>query len=337
MKVASLHQLYLSHMLPRGEGWESWSVGVQTPNFWARIHPRSPDEALFPNDVDKSLSNAELVLTPLQPSGGHLAIRAADRCLDRLEILIIRQLEPLPVDWTQEILLAEDRASLLAEVFLQHCRVAARSHHVPGIGREWRASEARFQLTVPHTCTWLDADTEQGLPVYEGMNASSSLGAISAPETGSASVSDIEASMSKGEEPDLPLSLLLDADRFVMACSLREALLAAATALEASSEQFISGAGAADRSDVQQILSERISFAEKRFHRLPELLSDRSLKEEDRTTFSAVERLYRHRNELMHRGQLASDLKSLTLSQRQGEVHSLVWSAKTAVDWIATA
>jgi hypothetical protein len=84
-----------------------------------------------------------------------------------------------------------------------------------------------------------DADTGTRLPVFAGLNAMMSSGAIRAPETGAVAVLSVEDSLRAGAEPPLHSTLLLDAETAVEAGALREAIVSIASACEVAAGIYI--------------------------------------------------------------------------------------------------
>src|SRR6266496_252952 len=90
MKVLALFQIYLPYFLPRTA---EWSVDPYLQHFFdvegqrVNVHPRKADEELFPNPIDKQLSELQIQIQSgfIIPSDAPPAISMRDRCFDRIE------------------------------------------------------------------------------------------------------------------------------------------------------------------------------------------------------------------------------------------------------------
>lgn len=59
MKAVGVFQFYFSYVLPRGPDWPKRPLGIQLGQFVVGIRPRPPDEPLFPDTIDQTLSGIE--------------------------------------------------------------------------------------------------------------------------------------------------------------------------------------------------------------------------------------------------------------------------------------
>ena len=114
----------------------------------------------------------------------------------------------------------------------------------------------------------------------------------------------IQQSISQSVEPDLVDSLLLDARERVVTLRLREAMLSIGTACEIAANIYLRRKGKDADGQVKKLLGQRVSFAEKRFHLVTDLLDRRSLKREDPIVFDLVEKAYQARNSVAHEGRV---------------------------------
>lgn len=62
MKAVGVFQFYFSYVLPRGSDWPKRPLGIQLGQFVVGIRPRAPDEPLFPDTIDQTLSGIEFQL-----------------------------------------------------------------------------------------------------------------------------------------------------------------------------------------------------------------------------------------------------------------------------------
>src|SRR5882672_4652543 len=88
LKLSALHRFYLPYMLPRWADWEGKSVGFKNDRWEVVIWPRNPNEALFVEAVDTTLSTMALVLQRLGMVDVQLTAKVADRALDRVDVLV---------------------------------------------------------------------------------------------------------------------------------------------------------------------------------------------------------------------------------------------------------
>ena len=335
MKVASRHQIYLDYLLPRDNSWSNLSLRIDTDaGFQATLRPRGPAEELFPEDIDRTLSSMTFTLRPLAVVDGQIDVRVADRALDRIEVTILTEVEE-ECDWTEETRRATRRAVDMTDGFLAHCRVAADSPFVAAVPRAWRSQDTRFYVMAPNTITWYDGETGDRLPVLDGVNALAESGAIRAPETGAISAEAILRSLRRGQDPPIFRSLLVDAQANVNNAELREAVLALASALEVASNVHLNRSGKRGTPAVEAILKRSgISFAERRFDQLAQILEGRSLKLDAPQTYSDVEIAYRERNDLMHSGEFGAELSSLKGEDKPRRVQELIASGRHAITWL---
>lgn len=336
MPVQSIHQYYLKYRLPRGKGWRGWAVRLQAEGFDAVVKPRSEDEPLFPNEIDQTLSTANIDLLPLSLPGGRLTRTVAESCIDRLLVVIHQELDAVPESWTDIVQRTTDWAIEAANHFLDHCRVAAKAPDVRRLERHWRPQDQRFYLLEPNTVSWFDVDTGERLPVYEGaVNAVASSGSIRSPESGSVDIAAVEASFKRSMYPPLAQALLVDAEWSVMTLGLREAVLSMATACEVASQTYIEGQDAASASEAKAILERpRLSFAKRHYHLVPQQLAGRSLMHEHRADFDQIEALYRERNSLVHTGAFSVNLATRPSRDHQRVVAEWMSGARRAIDWL---
>ncbi len=188
---------------------------------------------------------------------------------------------------------------------------------------------------TPHSTGWFYEDG-RNLPAYPGeVNAAASSGAIQSPERGSVSSSLIlESLQTMEEQPNLPLSLIVDAEERLRTQRLREAIIALGTACETASNQYLRRLGKENDTAVKRLLAQRVSFAEKRFHKVPEHLSGRSMKNEDPDTFDLIEKMYRARNSIVHESKAHFEDNGKTVIVDQRLATKFLEASKRAVEWL---
>jgi hypothetical protein len=206
---------------------------------------------------------------------------------------------------------------------------------VVGVERHYRIEDGRFYLLTPHTITWFNGDDGSFLPAYEGnVNGAASSGAVRSPESGSANFALLQQSLQSGEYPSLPRSLITDAEEHLRTQRLREAIISLGTACEVASEECLIRTGREGEAQVKEILRRYDSFAERRYHLLTNYLSSRSFKNEDLSSFELVEKTYKTRNKLAHKGQLCfGDAGKVIEVDQKLATHFLAASEK-AINWI---
>src|SRR6476620_11857970 len=98
MKATIVFQFYLSYILPRGDDWPTNPIGIQLPDFIVLLRPRSLEEELFPETIDKTLSTMALSLrrVSLPQASGAMVVR--DRCYDRIEVRVDGELPEIEGD-----------------------------------------------------------------------------------------------------------------------------------------------------------------------------------------------------------------------------------------------
>jgi hypothetical protein len=223
-----------------------------------------------------------------------------------------------------------------ANVFLDHCRVVANEPFIRGVEERYGIKDGRQFIMNPHTITWFDGTTGERYPFYEGkVNASASSGAVGSPVRGSASMADIIRSLQVSQNPDLASSLLLDASEYVITLRLREAILSLGTACEVASNKYLALRKGMNEEDVKKILSSRESFAEKRFHLIPRLLSADSLKNTDPVNFDLLEQLYRARNSVAHKAVAEFENDSTLVRVDLPLATRFLEAARTGIKWIS--
>lgn len=336
VKVIAVYQFYFPYVLPRGEDWSSQPFGVDLGRFVVGIHPRTSDELLFPDAIDKTLSSMELHLERVEPPTSRMRTSVADRALDRIQVRVDSDLSS--TDEAQQSKVQDqflEAAIRACNLFLEHCRIIARSPFVTGVERHYHLKTQRYIVLTPYTVTWFEGEKGKGLPVYPGnVNGQASSGAIASPERGTASMQAIFESMQRSREPSLPLALLLDAEAAVRTLRIREAIIALASACEVSSDQYLQRLGKIDDSGVERILSKRISFAEKRFHRITDYLSGRSLQREIPHVYRRIENLYRTRNKVAHEGRAYFEEGGQTINVDQELTATFLEAAEKTIPWI---
>ncbi len=340
--VAAVVQFYFEHFLPPDDSWpEVFTIDFE--DYLVNIEPRRSGDQLFPEEIDNTLASSELRFEPLNRPGGRIVLRMTDRILDRIKATVVKR----DVERNENGLLPDglekdflDVAVEAIDMICSHLRVLSDALFVGGVRREYRLEDRQFYVMSPHTITWFGGDDETDmdpLGIYPGgVNATASSGAIRSPERGRVAFDRLNASLTAhGSEPPLPDSLLVSAQERLTQLLLREAVVAMATACEVASDQYLDRTGRADDAGVRGILNDRnLSFAEKRLDSLPQLVTNRSFRNEHNTDFQDVQRLYRTRNAVAHSGELRYSEDGTTVKVDQRVAYSLLLAAHEAVDWL---
>jgi hypothetical protein len=303
MKLIAITQFYLGYVLPRALDWEGNGVTIRLPDVLAKVSPRGVNESLFPSDVDETLATMQIQFNRVSLPVSETSHIVRDICHDRVQVTVEGEANPgeSPTEIEKRFL---DAAVGATNVFLGHCRVAAKAPFVLGIEEHYRLEDGRRYVLTPRTTSWFSGETGEGFPMYDTgqgkVNANAASGAIRSPERGSISMAEIHQSLRASPAPNLARSLLIDATEWVVTMRLRESILSLATACEVASNQYLSRHGSANDPAVKAILRQNASFSEKRLHLIPQHVSGLSLKLVDTTTFDLVEQLYRARNNVIH-------------------------------------
>ncbi|HXH72957.1 MAG TPA: hypothetical protein VNI58_09115, partial [Mariprofundaceae bacterium] len=93
MKAIALFQFYFPYVLPRDNDWQNQRVAFQFPDLLAFVRPRNLEEELFPEDIDKTLSSMQLILSRLSLPASSASHVVKDLCLDRIEVRVEGELE----------------------------------------------------------------------------------------------------------------------------------------------------------------------------------------------------------------------------------------------------
>jgi hypothetical protein len=261
-----------------------------------------------------------------------------ERCHDRIEVRVHGEIDS-PSDAKRENIQEKfrDIAVRACNIFLNHCRVAARSPFITGVERNYRIEDGRFYILTPHSITWFGEEDGSFLPAYEGnVNGAASSGAVRSPESRATSFAAVQQSLQAGEHPNLPQSLIVDAEEYLRTQRLREAIISLGTACEVASNEYLNRTGRSREPQVKRILSRRDSFAEKRYHLLTDYLNGRSFKNEEFANFEFIEKAYRTRNNLVHQGRLFfEDAGSMVDVNQQFATQFLV-ASEAAIVWVTS-
>jgi hypothetical protein len=216
--LACVVQVYFEQFLPTDNSWPE-QFGVETEQFRVLVAPRHHGDALFPEDIDRTLATMEFTLTPLSRPGGQVVTRVGERMVDRIGLTVIDDsTTPEPMS-LRDVQMDEmvDTALEVAAGIIAHCRVVSESPWLRGVRREHRPQDQRLYTVNPHTETWFagdDATCLAPLAVYEGaVNASASSGAIRSPEAKPVVFGKLHLSLETfGREPDVVCELLVTAE-----------------------------------------------------------------------------------------------------------------------------
>lgn len=346
MKIAVLFQIYLPYILPRTPDWYAapyLQLMFNVGGHEVSVHPRQPDEPLFPNKLDKDLSAEVLTHPPVTPpvADSPASVAVKDYCYDRLEVVVFGELESADEVLKEEVRLEYIHAAAQAgNQFLAHCRVAAHDADIRGIEWHFSFSQKAYFLIPPYSYVWCsekDNQLEAVLTDSSGERLEGySCGSVAVPHRRPVSIADVAASLAAGRAPDLPTSLLVSAQGHIETEGLREGVIALASACEVAGEEYLRRKGAGGDRQVARILKGSDSFAAKRFHLIPTHVEGRSLKTEDPPTFDLVEKMYKTRNTLAHEGLLAYRGPGRVLVPVDRAMVNEFWRAcEKALDWVA--
>lgn len=86
MKAIAVFQFYFPYVLPRAHDWPTGHIGFEFSDYAVSLHPRNPDEELFPHEIDQTLSTMSLALSRISLPTGLTSLTVRDRCHDRIEV-----------------------------------------------------------------------------------------------------------------------------------------------------------------------------------------------------------------------------------------------------------
>lgn len=336
MKVLAIVKFYFAHQLPRAPDWDGTRIEIVNGRSRAIVAPRGSQEALFPDDIDRTLQSVSFEMSPVGGEGRlKLGMHGA---LDRISIYVIRELPDLDPSHTK--LLDDEFVTDAIDAcnhFLELCRAEGRVPFLESVRLDITKEGGKFVLT-PHTVSWFDADTNARLPFYptpDGVNVNARLspGAMRSPVRDAVPMSQILASARAGKSP-LVNSLLADAHEWLVTLRVREAVVALGSACEIASHAYVARKGIAEDANIKKILHSKQSFAVKRFDAVPLHVQGRSLKAEKPTVFADLERAYRTRNSVVHAGALSYDDQGRPQSVDQRRAFEFLRSCIEAVDWL---
>lgn len=339
MKVIARHQIYLDYVLPRSTDWPVKPIRLTYFDVDAFVQPRPFDEELFPNEVDKDLFHLRVPFSKAQPyvSGeGYFSVR--EKCLDRLQVDIhidVESLDEVKTNDKQEHALVA--AVDAANVFLSHCRVAARDAYVRGVERHYSLQDDEYFTLNPRTTCWYEADTGERIPAYERDNSCiAHSGSRPLAVTKPVSMENVIKSIEASEEPLLPLSLLTDATWQLRTMNLRESLLIQGSACEVAGNFYIRGLAHGDSLHPDDVAPGHATFAERVFHYIPIHFESRSLQDERPGDFDLVQKMYWTRNNVAHEGRAyftdPEDGSEVVVDQRLAT--TFLTSSQDAIDWL---
>lgn len=323
--------------MPRSDDWHNKGVVFNFPNFVVKVRPRNLEEELFSSEIDKTLSTMQLTLSRISLSIGPISRSVKDICLDKIETIVEGEVNSKDEINNTEIQAAYKKLAVRAcNEFIDHCRVVSRSLFMTGIEEHYRLQDRKYYVLIPHTISWFDGETGMGLPAYEGgVNAAAGSGVIQSPERGSVTMVSIQQSLSKGKDPNLIDSLLLDARERIVILRFREAILSICTACEVASNEYLSRKGKVNDAQAKKLLKKKVSFAVKRFDLLTNLISGKSLKGENAATFDLIEKACRSRNNIAHEGCAIYEDGGSTIEVDAPIATEFLEAAENAVKWLA--
>jgi hypothetical protein len=343
MKVLALFQIYLPYFLPRTE---EWSAAPYLQHFFdvegqrVNVHPRKGHEELFPNPIDKQLSELEIKIQSdfIVPSDAPSAISMRDRCFDRIEAQVFGEIASRDECGNPEVTFAYRRSAISAiNKFLYHCRVAGRDGEIGGLVWHYSFEHDRCYFPFPHTLIWFDAESKDVLRDDEGNEFwVAQSGAVRSPFRMPIELSDVNASLCGNREPSLPLALLVSAKERLMLEQSHEGIVNLASACEVASTRFIERKGLSSDTTVRQMLRQHTSFAQRRYHDITLHVVGRSFKTDDFGAFTLLENAYKTRNSVVHAGELKfhdSASSQITVATRS-IINNFYRGCEAAVDWI---
>lgn len=345
MRVMVVFQFYLPYLLPRTEDWYPEQYLQLVFNIGGHrviVHPRKPTDPLFPHQIDRELAGLHVDIppggVPVADAPRKVAVR--DLCHDRLEVIVYGEVaseEEAQKEGTRfEYLNAAGQA---CNHFLAHCRVAARDPDIKGVEWYYNFSDKTYYFLTPYSMAWCGEEGGEikaflrdsaGEELY-GLSSS-----VPSPKRTPVSMAEVVASIGRGIEPRLTLSLLVSAKELIATDNLREGIIDLASACEIASREYIHRKGRGHDPEVGRRENQpNTSFAEKRYHLVPDYVEGRSLKNEDPDTFDLVEKMYRARNNIVHEGKLVSaDAAGARFAVERYHAHRFWEASERVVDWI---
>ncbi|MEV6527733.1 hypothetical protein AB0M43_38015 [Longispora sp. NPDC051575] len=328
------HNFYLDFLLPPFDE-AALFVDIEYPDYFAQIRAwdRATEE-LFPTEVCKTLSSAQIKLNPLAVPGVNLQKRTVDDVADRLTVILVREVED---DYQVQPGDAEfwfRKAVKAANYILAHLRVSTGVARITLIPQYWKPGTGTPGVQIPHTVIWVNADTQEAVPFVEGLNGYGSSGAIKVPETGLAVWERFAASVGPGNDPILAESLLMDAEESAIRIGLRESVLCTASACESEAALYASNQVKISKSQLARIVKADASFAERYYDLLPLAVAGKSFQSEAPDAFEDIKSAYQERNKLMHTGKFSTAITSLTEEEQFATIYRWILSARRATRWI---
>lgn len=339
-------QFYLPYILPRTEDWYPDAYLQLLFNIGGHkviVHPRKPSDPLFPHEIDRELSSQRVEIPPtdIPVSGVPQEVVVRDLCYDRLEVIVHGE-----VSSAAEVEKGETRIEYLNAAgqacnhFLDHCRVVARDPDIKGIKWYYNFSDKTYYFLTPYSMAWCSEENgeikeflrdAQGEELY-GLSS----GSILSPERTPVSIASVAASITQGLEPPLTISLLVSAKELIATDNLRQGIIVMASACEIASREYIRRKGKEADTEVKRRAGlSNTSFAERRYHLVPDCIDNRSLKAEDPNTFDLLEKTYRARNNITHEGKLISvDASGGSFVVDRFRAHRFWEACEHAVDWL---
>lgn len=340
MKVVAVFQFYFPFVIPRDANWPSAFIGIDFPDLGKQVQlrPRGMTEALFPEDIDRTLSGMTLSMSRISLPQADVNFRTKDRCIDRVEVRVHGEVEDSERVKDPDVQEEFHRPAIRAtNSLMEHLRILSGVPFVSGVEADYRPEDGSLHILNPRTTSWFSGVDGSRLPAYEGdINAQADSGAIRSPERGSVTADDLKVGMQSGEQPPLALSVLIDAEEYLILGRLRDSVVCLGTACEIASNEYLAsgGRGKSEGRGIKRILRSHKSFAEKRFHLVPIRISGRSLKKEDEETFDQLEEMFQTRNAFVHEGRPRPRPNWEAQTLDEALVGQYLRSSKKAVGWI---
>ncbi len=334
-------QFYLPFALPRESDWAGQRVEFKfvAEDAVARVNALERGEPLFIDKAGETLS-AQFVDRALSPPSPPLRVAVRDFTVDRLRVEVRGT-----VSAAGDVQRGDVRnafyvlAIRAANAFLSHARVAAASPDRMEIDVNFDPSSSNTVVLTPMTVIWT-AEDGASLPVYGSvaggpLNVTGSVWARRL-SRGTASFAAIGNAVRRlGEFPDIVRTLLLDAEAYVIAFHVSEALLVLGAACEIASDRYIDGSGRARDHAVKAALGRtNITFAERHFNAVPSLIHGRSLGQDDARNFALIERMYRARNNVAHEGYPYEDTSGGKVAVTPRVATEFIEACRDAIAWL---
>ena len=336
MRIRARHAFYLDFQLPTFVGVDLPNVGVHYGDIDFIVEPWDRRTPLFDGELGATLQTAQFSISPVGAPGGRLTQRPVDVAIDRLVLFMEWDQDDDPTNNPDIATRRLEEAVTFANFFIGHLRTVTGSANLRRIEAYWNTNDLTYDVQVPFSIEWHNAETSAGIPVFQGLNGFNSAGWIKVPFNGAVRWDKLMSSMAAGTLPLFHLSLLVDAKEVLAAVSLREAILCIASACEVGINRYMESQTIVSKAEAKNIVKVQsgVSFAKRYFDFLPQATCDQSLSAFDDQAFLDVERCYQERNALMHEGDYLEPLRNMSVTDRLRMVSRWRNSAEKALTWV---